>query len=359
METFEIQRWLFDEAAGKFSTDLGESGVYRQEASILTMDPSWDLDYSVDQGSPRLRGLLEGLYKISGAKESIVTSGGQEALYLYYNVLVQPGDEVITTTPGWQQSWSVPQQLGAHVKKVAMDGKYLNPAAVADAIIESISAETRLVVLTNPNNPLGTVLDNASMARMAAAVREVNGQILVDEEYMPDYENSAIHLADNVTVVSSLSKIHGVPGLRIGWAIGPTKIIHEMVNYRRFSTVANSTLSERFAEQVLEQHEAHVSRFSQLSENGKRILEEVLGADDRLRTIGSHATPFTWVQLPDEVDPDEFARRILDECQVLVMPASVFETGENAVRVTHAREPETLRHGLDQFLKVLASMTNG
>lgn len=358
MDIFKIQKWLFDEAAGKFVTDLGESGVYRQNASILRMDPSWDLDYSLDQGSSQLRDVLERLYYFKRGKDSIVTSGGQEALYLLYSVLVQPGDEVVTTTPGWQQSWSVPQHLGAHVKKVPLEGKYHSSAAVADSVIESISSDTRLIALTNPNNPLGTVLDEKSITRIATAANKVNGRVLVDEEYMPHYRSSAVHLGDNVIVVSSLSKIHGVPGLRIGWAIGPVDIIQEMVNYRRFSTVANSTLSERFAEQVLRQHDAHVTRFTQLSESGKKLLWDMLGGIDRLDLIESHGTPFTWVRLPDEIDPDELSWRVLDECQVLVMPSSVFETPENAIRVTHARETQTLRAGLEHLVKIFSAMNN-
>lgn len=350
MEQYAIQEWLFEEAAGRFSTDLGESGVYRQEASQLSLDPSWDVDYSLDQGSPSLRRLLETLYNSDSGQRTIVTHGGQEALYLYYNVLLGPGDEVVTTTPGWQQSWSVPERLGAQVRKVSIHSDHVGSPSVADSIITAISPRTRLVVLTNPHNPLGMVLDHDSLVRIAAAVRHHGGDLLVDEEYMPDYRSSAVHLGDNITVVSSLSKVHGFPGLRIGWAVGPEQVIRQMINYRRFSTVANSTLSERFAEQVLLQHDKHVERYHRLSESGREVLHRMLDDECPLRPLASQGTPFTWIRVPELVPADHLARKVLKEHRVLVMPSSVFSTDENAVRVTHAREEHHLRAGLEGLL---------
>ncbi len=98
---YSVQSWLFETARGKFDIDLAESGVQRQLLSDIQIDPTWHLDYSFDSGHEELRAILARIYGCSVTKV-MIAHGAQEASYLIYRSLLQPGDHVVTVVPGWQ-----------------------------------------------------------------------------------------------------------------------------------------------------------------------------------------------------------------------------------------------------------------
>ena len=114
-----IQQWLFDEANGKFEIDLGESGVQYQCLSDIVYDPLQDMNYGLDVGNIDLRNLLAKYYGCK-TKNICITHGGQEALYLFYRSFLRPEDHVITFTPGWSQSWVIPEQIGCKLSIIPL-----------------------------------------------------------------------------------------------------------------------------------------------------------------------------------------------------------------------------------------------
>ncbi|KNX38729.1 pyridoxal phosphate-dependent aminotransferase [Luteipulveratus halotolerans] len=353
METYTIQEWLFREAAGRYDVDLAESGVLRQTVGDVEIDPAWDLDYTLDHGSDELRDALHTAYDPSVDDDVLVSTGGQEALYLLYRSALSVGDHVVTQSPGWQQAWAVPREIGCDVTAVRVTPRECPGTAMASAV----NARTRMVVLTSPHNPLGTRISAQGSAELHRRCQEVGALLVVDEEYMHDYRSSLVHLGPGVLVVSSLSKMHGMPGLRTGWAIGPRDVIAGMRNYKRFTTVCNSVLCERIAARAVLETPRHLARFDSLHGPGLELLEDwVATRAEQLTLVEPQGTPFAWIELASG-DADVIAKTALVDHRVLVMPESVFAPPDagpsRALRVTFARPLPVLRAGLGALTSVL------
>ena len=350
ISTYTIQQWLFDEAQGAFDIDLGESGIQYHHLRDLEPDPGFDLNYSQDRGDGRLRQAIGEMYG-AGPENVIITHGSQEALYLFYECHLGPEDHVITFTPGWQQSWEVPVHLGAQVTKIALqqeDGYAID----WDAVSESMRDNTRLLILCSPNNPLGTALSESDWEQLERLRAKRGLPVLIDEEYLTDYRGSVFGRVSGYAV-SSLSKIYGFPGLRLGWLVGDREAVDRAVNLKRYTTVCNSSLCEQLALQVLANRPHYLERFARLCDGGLRLLRSWLKGQPSLSLVEPQGTPFAYLTYDGSGTSAELCRRLLREKGVLLMPAEVFEDRQ-AVRLTFGREPDILQPGLDRIGEVLS-----
>jgi len=352
ISTYTIQQWLFEEAQGAFDVDLGESGIQYHHLRDLQLDPEFDLNYSQDRGNEKLRALIGRMYG-TGPDNVIITHGSQEALYLFYASHLGPGDHVITLTPGWQQSWEVPSHLGAEVTKIALapESQY---AIDWNMVAENLRNNTRFLVLCYPNNPLGVTLSARDWQQLEKLHRDSGVPIIIDEEYLTDYQASVFSRILGSYSVSSLSKVYGFPGLRLGWLVGDEQAVNRMVNLKRYTTVCNSSICEYFALQVLSNRAHYIERFNGLCDEGLRMLRGWLQGQDRLSLIEPQGTPFAYLKYHGSGTSAEFCRRLLRQKGVLLMPAEVFEDRQ-AVRLTFGRYPDILQTGLDRIAQLLTA----
>ncbi len=154
-----------------------------------------------------------------------------------------------------------------------------------------------------------------------------------------------------------MSKVYGLAGLRLGWATAASdigaEIIEQMVNYKRYLTISNSSLCERIAIDVLADCESQAARYRSALEAGRTLLDDFAKANgDVVSLVPPNATPFAWFNLTSAVSSRELAKQLLDKKGVLIMPAEVFgSTG--GFRLTYARPRETLAEGLHRLSVML------
>ena len=127
------------------------------------------LTYGAIEGTDRLRGNVAALYARQKADNVTITHGAIGANALVYATLVEPGDRVISVLPTYQQHYSIPESLGADVQvhKLREENGFLPDL---DEIARLITPNTKLIALTNPNNPTGSLMDRAMMQRIADLV---------------------------------------------------------------------------------------------------------------------------------------------------------------------------------------------
>ncbi|MET9773218.1 pyridoxal phosphate-dependent aminotransferase [Streptomyces sp. NPDC006367] len=356
--TYTIQEWLFSRAQGRFDLDLAESGVQFQHVRDLPLDGDWELDYSLDRGTPELRARVAAVYGSTGypagdGRDVMITHGAQEALYLLYRSLLSPGDHVVATAPGWQQAWEVPAHMGCEV--TVLDQRPGTPFDV-DALTRAVSPRTRLLILNSPGNPSGRSLSEAEWEGVLRVAGEHGLWVVNDEEYLLDFSASVVHRYARSVSVSGLSKVYGLPALRIGWATGPAELIERMVNYKRYTTVSNSLAWERAAALVLADRERHLARYHGLVGPGLVRLREFAAAHEGLVELVEPATtPFAWLHLDPSVESAEFAERLLERQRMLVMPAEVFGA-RHGLRISFARPHEVLEEGLKRLSAELGDL---
>ncbi|MDQ8729802.1 pyridoxal phosphate-dependent aminotransferase [Bradyrhizobium sp. LHD-71] len=220
------------------------------------------LGYATAAGDPKLRAAIAAQHGVA-ADDVVITVGGMHALFLSAYVLCGRGEEAIITTPVFPLARDALTSVGATVRPLPLrfEEDYRLDWRRLAALL---SPATRLVSLASPQNPSGVGLPHAVLTGVlsAMAARCPDAFLLIDETYrhaVYDEDraaSSAALLGPQVIVTGSLSKCHGAPGLRIGWAITRNAALREQIMLGKFSTViANSTVDEMFALRVLAQAE--------------------------------------------------------------------------------------------------------
>jgi len=340
---YPMHRWVFEDAYGRYDIDLGDSNVECGQVGDLAVPGELVLDYGNASGTEALRAAVAELYG-RGVAEVGVTHGAQEALYLLYRTLLRPSDHVLVLSPGWRQAVAVPELIGCRVEVV--EHLPTGHPHVGGAV-GALRPDTRVIVINTPDNPTGKRIRPSDVDSLVAAARSVGAFLVLDEEYVVDLgADSLAGRYERAVSVSSVSKVYGLPGLRVGWLCGPADVVTNAMDYKHFTSIANSVLAERLATQVLDRRAEFHARYARLVTAGRPILEDWAAAHpDRLRLSQPEGTPFAWVDLRGAGSSLDFCRAVLDEAKVLLMPAEVFGR-EHGFRITFAREPSTLRAGL-------------
>lgn len=247
--------------------DLAESvGPDLRLSELLDIDAGQlgelTLGYATAAGDPALRAAIAVQHGVA-ADDVVVTVGGMHALFLAACILCGRGEEAIIAAPAFPPARDTLVSAGATLQTLPLSfdqGYRLDPARLAALL----SPATRLVSLASPQNPSGVALPHKVMTGVlsAMAARCPEAFLLIDETYRQAvYDEdriapSAALLGSQVIVTGSLSKCHGAPGLRIGWAIVRNAALREQMVLGKFNTViANSTVDEMLGLRVLRRAE--------------------------------------------------------------------------------------------------------
>lgn len=220
------------------------------------------LAYGTAAGDPRLRQAIAAAHGVD-ADDVVITVGGMHALFLTAFILCERGAPAVTTTPLFPLARTALEAVGAWVSTLplAFDNGYQPDLGELRRLL---TPQTRLVSLATPQNPSGVAIPHTTIEDILALMAEIcpEAHLLVDETYRDavygDNEPaaSAIDLSRQVISCASLSKCHGAPGLRLGWAITRDPGLREQLVVGKFSTViACSAVDEALALKVLEQRQ--------------------------------------------------------------------------------------------------------
>lgn len=193
--------------------------------------------YTAAQGLPQLQQAIAQYYAerfaVKIAPERIlITPGASGALQLVLGALLNPGDEVLMTDPGYPCNRHFVRLFEGKARAIPVDA-CSNYQLTAQHLEQYWQAQTRAVLLASPANPTGTLLDSASLAELYATVQVKGGALLVDEIYQGLSYGVADHTAlavdsDNIWVINSFSKYFGMTGWRLGWLVVPEASIETL-----------------------------------------------------------------------------------------------------------------------------------
>ncbi|MEM9432482.1 MAG: histidinol-phosphate transaminase [Pseudomonadota bacterium] len=199
------------------------SDAYRQAAGQLHVYPSTD--------HADLREVIGAVHELDPA-QIICGVGSDEIISFLCNAYAGPGDEVLYTEHGFGMYKISALAAGATPVVAPEDTRRTD----VDALLAACTDHTRLVFLANPNNPTGTMIDQAELARLAEGLPD-RALLVLDgayAEYVEDYDAGAalIEQRENVFMTRTFSKIYGLGGLRIGWGYGPQAVIDTLNRIR-------------------------------------------------------------------------------------------------------------------------------
>ena len=192
--------------------------------------------YTAATGIPELRQAISDHYgrlfsvDVDPAR-ILVTPGSSGALQLVMSVLIDPGQEVLMTDPGYPCNKNFVELVSGVPVGVPVDA-VTNYQLSSSQIDDSWSDKTRAVMVATPSNPTGTVVERDEMARIHETVRQRGGHLIVDEIYQGLVYGkdgySALELADDLFVINSFSKYFGMTGWRLGWVVAPEAYVESL-----------------------------------------------------------------------------------------------------------------------------------
>ncbi len=229
----------------------------RLGAFLADLDPDLPLDWNgvSFQGLPGLRDLVIAQAGLAGQctpDDVLITAGAAEANYLCFRQILNAGDHMVTETPGWPQAAVMARAIGADltaVRRQEASGWRLD----LDALSDAVTPRTKVIFLSNPNNPTGQLLTADDLTRIAEIADRVGAWLIVDEvyaglEWQGPRAPSIAGIYQRGITTGSVSKALGLQGLRTGWMICRDRtMIMDAVILRENASEIMNVLGEHIA----------------------------------------------------------------------------------------------------------------
>lgn len=321
--------------------------------------------YTPALGLPELRRKIaqhyQQHYQASLSAERVaVTPGSSGALQLLIALLVNPGDEVLMGDPGYPCNRHFARLFEGKVVTVPV-GPESRFQLTADLVRAHWSEKSRVVMISSPSNPTGTVIEAEELKKIAAVVAERNGALIVDEIYhgltYGGRDHTAVNLPGNTFVVNSFSKYYGMTGWRLGWLVAPEAAMDGLDRLAQNLFLAAPTPSQYAALEALSEETAVILRerrdqfrqrrdflYQSLLELGFKIGEKPEGAF------------YLYADCSDLTgDSSVFAMALLEQAGVAVTPGKDFSLHhpEQWIRFAYTVSIEQLREGVERISRFL------
>lgn len=336
--------------------DLARMGL---DLDRLAAEP---LGYSQTNGTLELRQALSEHYAGSTADHIQVTNGTSEANFVACLTLLGHGDEVVVESPNYLQVAGIPPVFGATVRSFPLRADD-NWEPDWDALESVLCSKTRMVYVSNPNNPTGAILSPQAMERIVAAVERVDAFLLADEVYRGAELDgrrtpSFWGMSDRVIVTSGLSKAFGIPGVRIGWIVGPPDFVADCWSNHDYISIGPSVVGDMVAQVAVRKDncERLFARTASTMRENLTVLKKWLDSfQGFFEYVEPRAGAFVFVKYDHHIASIELAERLRKNQSVLVVPGAHFGM-EGYLRISLGVPRETLETGLALIERELGSL---
>jgi len=268
--------------------------------------------------------------------------------------LIEPGDEVLVESPGYDPLAAGARMLGASVRSFERrfeEGYDLDPVRIAAAL----TPRTRVVVITNPHNPSGALLPAPALDELPTLLERRGIVGLVDEVYLDATPRACIPPAATrspaFVSTSSLTKAYGLSSLRCGWAIALPERTSRIRRARDVVDGSGSIVAETLAAQAFGSLEKLRRRARGILEPNRGLFESFLASRPELECV-SPAAPIAFPRFRDRRDAGPFVERLFRDSGVAVVPGSFFGAPDQ-FRISLGGSTADLREGLEALVRAL------
>jgi len=365
---FEMER-MQSTWENQVEINLSESGVHpltvgellEGEADRLRL-PDVALGYSQTNGTIPLRSAIAALYPGATADHIHVTNGGSEANFCTTWSLLEPADEVVMMTPNYMQTWGLAHAFAGSVRSWPLrerDGRWRPDV---DELRSLLTPKTKLLIICNPNNPTGACFDAATLDAICREAERHGTWVLSDEIYrgaeLSGGETPSVWgRYERALVTSGLSTAYGLPGLRIGWIVGPPAFVENTWSHHDYTSIAPGALNDRLAAAAL----APATRARILART-----RDILNANFPALAAWLSARPGLFSFIPPEagaivylryhrpIDSVALTTKLREEKGVLIVPGGHFGM-DGFLRVGFGGPAHELFEGLSRLEQVLVT----
>ncbi len=238
----EYMHWAKTRAPVRYNLASSEVPHFRMDR--WPIDPAeLELDGASYYRYPPLREAIA--VKEGVAAECVVMADGTSmANMLAMAALIAPGDEVLVEHPAYEPMVAAAAHLGANIRRFTRRG----PDFSIDP--DELAGPCRLILLTNLHNPTGNLAGEATLRAVGDAAEQAGAHVLIDEVYLDSAipaQSTAALLGDRFVCTSSLTKVHGLSGLRCGWILAAPELAEKMWRLNELFGVSQAHQAERLA----------------------------------------------------------------------------------------------------------------
>jgi len=344
--------------------DLSESGVEAMTLEEITRDQKElmrsKLGYAEGVGREQTRALIAGFHSGSDAKNVLITTGTSEANFLALLTLVSSGDEVVVVMPNYMQVHGIAQGLGARVREVWLREER-GWRIDLDALAAAVNERTKLICVCTPNNPTGQVLSHSEIDRVVAIAAKHGAWVLSDEVYrgaeLDSVESASFSgRSERIVVTGGLSKVYGLPGLRIGWLVSSEAEVQNALRLKDYTTIAPATMSESLAEVALERRDELLKRARFiLSERWPKLEDWAATHSRELHWTPPQAGGICFFSYRFPLESMALVDLLIREYSTMVVPGIHFRA-ERHLRIGYGMESRILHAGLAAIDRLLTSL---
>ena len=301
-----------------------------------------------------------------GVERIAVTASGVSALMMATQLLVSPGDRVVTVTPLWPNAVEIPKVIGARVTCISLevqDGRWSLPL---DKLLQALTPATRMLVLNSPNNPTGWTIQPWEQQTLLEHCRRYGIWIIADDVYERLVYNEGAKVApsfltlagdhDRLIVINSFSKAWTMTGWRVGWMVAPPSVMSELAVLLEYNVSCVSEFTQRAAVIALQQGEPYVQ---QVREELGRTRSRLLAALRQLPQLDvpqADGAMYLFLRVVGEQDSLSLAKRLIQEVGLGLAPGRAFgPEGEGWLRWCYASDWQKIESGIERLSRFLAS----
>ena len=334
-------------------------------AQALENDPTSGM-YTLPGGLPELCEAAADAHqnrtgvRVDPDRNITITAGNMEGLHTLFSVLIDPGDEVIVTDPGFV----------SHLAQIRFNGGTpvfwkMNEARNWEPEVAElpslISRRTKAIVLVTPSNPTGCILPEATLRAVATLARDHGLIVILDDPYSHfTYENRAQYFnlasvpeyANNIAYLFTFSKCYAMSGWRAGYMVMPASLRAEIVKIHDLTMICTPHISQIAARAALMVDQSHLLAFERTLDRRRHLICERL---DRLGHVFQYVPPqgayYVFPRVLATQDDDvSFAHELLDKAHVAVTPGSAFgPAGQHHVRMAFCVEDDVINRAFDRM----------
>lgn len=342
----------FIKEAAKRAIDDGYT-YYTHNAGYL------DLRQAIAEQARRLHG-----FDYDPHGEVVVTAGGVEAMFLALYATLEPGSKAIIVSPCWPNVASIVRMVGATPVEVPLKDAGGRFELDREALAAALDPSVRVLFVNSPSNPTGWIMSDDEEAFLTRVAEERGLCLVLDQVYERIVFDGPVapvrhmgRLRDRLVLLNSVSKAYSMTGWRLGYALGPERIVEQMAKLQEFVVSHAPAPSQRAALAAITEGEGFVREMQGRYRALRDLACERLSRCPRVELVRPQGAFYVFPRVEGLSDSFGFCRRLLMEKGVGLAPGCAFGAGgEGHVRLCFAVEEEILAPALDRLAESLASM---
>jgi len=321
--------------------------------------------YSEDAGIGSLRDAIarklasENNVEADSSKNIMVTAGANQAFVNAILCITKPGDHVLTISPYYFNHIMAIELAGCRPAIVEADRDY---QPVVTRISKKMTKRVKAVVLVSPNNPTGAVYPKDVIKEIGALCSKNGIYLITDETYEHFVYDDAQHVSaleldrsiKNTISLFSFSKSYGMPGYRIGYAVFPKDIYHEMLKVQDTLAICAPSSLQVAAEAAIKLGATYPRRFIPRIETARKMFIEGLSRLEMAEMPITKGSYYFLLKLKTKKNDWMIAKRLIEEHGVITIPGRAFGTKYPALRVAYANvDPSLAEEGISRLVRGL------